>query len=387
MARYEYIYYNALINNIDSNSSIHHEPPLTFNEQRDGPLITNCQDYDMSIANFKVDLKTLPTFIPTIKYADDDSLVTTRNKTIYSITLAYDGYASTAHVFYQPQDKTNGTTPPMFKQGFADYRSGYYNLYNYEFFFVMVNEAIKEAFNGLQQTLLHYNKTKNLGKDMPYFIFDKDTGLIYLNAPEETFNDDTLDEVSIYLNRPLYRLFNSLPFSHEKVTLIKIDGNVTMSGFKINMSNFGNVNESLLLPPQSDGSIASVKVDYLTVYQDYSTLDTWSPVESIVISSNTIPVRSSNTSANHSFENGSETVNGSSNIVELELSDFKSGTPIPGVIYEPSYPRWLNMRNQSELTNINLEMYYRSKLDGSLIPIHINSGGTFSLKLVFRKLM
>jgi hypothetical protein len=31
------------------------------------------------------------------------------------------------------------------------YRSGYYNLYNYEFFFVMVNEAIKEAFIGLQE--------------------------------------------------------------------------------------------------------------------------------------------------------------------------------------------------------------------------------------------
>jgi len=45
------------------------------------------------------------------------------------------------------------------------------------------------------------------------------------------------------------------------------------------------------------------------------------------------------------------------------------------------------MRNQSELTNINIEMFYRSKLDGSLVPVHINSGGTFSLKLVFRKLM
>ena len=59
MSRYEFVYYNALINNIDSNSTFHHEPHLVFNEQRDGALIRNCEDYDMSIANFKVDLKTL----------------------------------------------------------------------------------------------------------------------------------------------------------------------------------------------------------------------------------------------------------------------------------------------------------------------------------------
>lgn len=388
MSRFEYVYLNCLINNIDSKSTINHEPHLVFNEQRDSPLIENCQDYDLAISNFKVDLKCLPTFIPTIRYSDDDSLEATRNQTIYTITLTYGGFASTANVYYTPQDKTNGTTPPMFKDGYADYRSGYYNLYNYEFFFVMVNEAIKQAFIGLQETLVTYNQTKDIGKSMPFFIFDKDTGLIYLNAPESTFNDDTEDVVSIYLNKPLYRLFNSLPFTHQTETFMSISPRtLTMSGFKINMSNFGNIAETQFLPPQSDGSVATTKVNYLSVYQDYTTLDTWSPVESIVISSNTIPVRSSNTSANHSFENGSETISGSSNIVELELSDFKSGSFIAGVIYEPSYPRWINMRNQSELTNINIEMFYRSKLDGSLVPVHINSGGTFSLKLVFRKLM
>ncbi len=388
MSRWEYVYLNCLINNIDSNSDFNHEPHLVFNEDRTSPLITNCENYDMSIANFKVDLKTLPVFIPTIKYSEDDTNESIRNRTIYSITLEYGGYASTAHVYFEPQDKTNGTTPPRFKGGYADYRSGYYNLYNYEFFFVLVNEAVKQAFIGLQKTLLEFGQSKDIGTDMPYFIFDKDTGLVFLNAPELTFNDDTpSDVVNIYLNKPLYRLFNSLPFTHELTTFETMTTKVTANAYKIKMSDFGNVAENQVFPPQSDGTIASVKVNYISVLQDYSTLDTWSPVESIVVTSNTIPVQSSNTSANHSFQNGSETISGSSNIVELELSDFKAGTPIPGVIYEPSYPRWINMRNQSELSNINIEMYYRSKLDGSLIPITISSGGTFSIKLVFRKLM
>jgi len=388
MSRWEYVYYNALINNIDSNSDFNHEPHLVFNEDRTSPLITNCENYDMSIANFKVDLKTLPVFIPTIKYSEDDTDESIRNRTIYTITLEYGGYSSTAHIYFHPQDKTNGTTPPRFKGGYVDYRSGYYNLYNYEFFFVLVNEAVKQAFIGLQKTLLEFGQSKNIGTDMPYFIFDKDTGLVFLNAPELTFNDDNPDDVvNIYLNKPLYRLFNSLPFTHELTTFDTMTTKVTANAYKIKMSDFGNVAENQVIPPQSDGTIASVKVNYISVLQDYSTLDTWSPVESIVVTSNTIPVQSSNTSANHSFQNGSETISGSSNIVELELSDFKAGTPIPGVIYEPSYPRWINMRNQSELSNINIELYYRSKLDGSLIPITISSGGTFSIKLVFRKLM
>ena len=121
MSRYEFVYYNALINNIDSNSTMHHEPHLVFNEQRDGALIRNCEDYDMSIANVKVDLKTLPTFIPTIRYSTDDSLEATRNKTIYTVTLSYGGFASTANVYYKPQDKTKGIIAPMFKDGYADY--------------------------------------------------------------------------------------------------------------------------------------------------------------------------------------------------------------------------------------------------------------------------
>jgi hypothetical protein len=44
MSRYEFVYYNSLINNIDSKSTINHEPHLVFNEERDGSLIRNCQD-------------------------------------------------------------------------------------------------------------------------------------------------------------------------------------------------------------------------------------------------------------------------------------------------------------------------------------------------------
>jgi hypothetical protein len=254
-------------------------------------------------------------------------------------------------------------------------------------FFVLVNNAIKDAFNKLQTALVSYSQTKDLGTSLPYFIFDKSTGLTYLNCPKETFNDETTDVVHLYLNKPLFRLFNSLPYTRSTQTFNSLDSSVIInSDFKINMSHFGETNSSKQSAPQIDGTVVE-GVDYLTVYQDYATLDTWSPVESIVMTSNTIPVRSSNTSGNHSYINGNETVSGSSSIVELELSDFKSGNPVPGIIYTPAYPRWINMRQQNALTHINIELFYRSKLDGSLVPVMINSGGSFSVKLCFRKIL
>ena len=37
------------------------------------------------------------------------------------------------------------------------------------------------------------------------------------------------------------------------------------------------------------------------------------------------------------------------------------------------------------IENINLGMFYRSKLTGALVPVKINSGGSFSIKFVLRK--
>ena len=69
MTSFEYEYFNLSVNNIDSETAdeMTHEPDLVFSEVRDGPIIENTQEYDFSIENFKLDLKSLPVFIPTIR--------------------------------------------------------------------------------------------------------------------------------------------------------------------------------------------------------------------------------------------------------------------------------------------------------------------------------
>jgi hypothetical protein len=43
------------------------------------------------------------------------------------------------------------------------------------------------------------------------------------------------------------------------------------------------------------------------------------------------------------------------------------------------------MDQLEELKNINLGVFYRSKLPGALVPVKMNSGGSFSIKMLFRK--
>jgi hypothetical protein len=57
-------------------------------------------------------------------------------------------------------------------------------------------------------------KNSNGDIDIPYFIFDKGTGLIFLNSAQ------TVEGLTIFLNFPLYRLFDSLPFQRSILILI-----------------------------------------------------------------------------------------------------------------------------------------------------------------------
>ena len=110
MDKYDYTYYTALINNHDSsydNGEIS-EPHCVINETRSTPMIKDCSKYDMTITNFKLDKKTLPVFIPVIQKNNASNVSQPdRHKTIYTITLEFNGTSFTQNVRIKTQDKTH----------------------------------------------------------------------------------------------------------------------------------------------------------------------------------------------------------------------------------------------------------------------------------------
>ena len=110
-----------------------------------------------------------------------------------------------------------------------------------------------------------------------------------------------------------------------------------------------------------NSAIPTTKTAHLVVYQDYETLTSWTPVKSITITSNNMPIKSSIISNNHSFINGRETTEGNTHIIEMEFSEFRAGNFIPGLFYEPKYCQWVNIIDQQKLKKMNIQVYWRFK--------------------------
>ena len=124
----------------------------------------------------------------------------------------------------------------------------------------------------------------------------------------------------------------------------------------------------------------------MLIYQDYETLSSWSPVESIVIISPNFPINSHAVSADLDYVNGFPTVIGDVRH-ENEILEISTNSPVPSIIYEPQQYRFMSMKQtDSGLTNIIFMVYYRFKNDGSLIQVKGNLGGSFGLKLMFKKI-
>ena len=103
-----YLYYTALINNDGSSVPAYEsevEPDFVFMEDRKVALLPNPEEYEVAVQSCLINLKTLPVFIPTIKYNTNPTDIQ-KTETIYEITLEYDGYISTTPIYFTPQDET-----------------------------------------------------------------------------------------------------------------------------------------------------------------------------------------------------------------------------------------------------------------------------------------
>jgi hypothetical protein len=97
-----YLYYTALINNDGSSVPAYEsevEPDFVFMEDRKVALLEKPEMYEVAVQSAFMDLKSLPVFIPTIKYNTNPTDIQ-KLETIYEITLEYDIYSATTPVYY-----------------------------------------------------------------------------------------------------------------------------------------------------------------------------------------------------------------------------------------------------------------------------------------------
>jgi hypothetical protein len=371
------VYYDVAISNIANSDTP--PPALYFNETRNNPFVTDPESYYLSIIRFTLDTPTLPILTPEIQPNQSD-----RNLTIYSVSLEWTNpiapfqkFTQQSFVTYLPQNTSISppAPPSQTDNGLKNNSQTYYDIYNYQYWIYLVNNTFTTCFNALNAQVVAAGLVLPTTY-APVMSWDTQQNIAILNADVLGYNDTAANYIKIYFNPSMYNLFCSFPVVIEGFATI-VDG----TNIRLIMSGFGGSN-IVPFPPVAPVYTA------LQIVQEYSTISLWTPVTSIVFTSNTLPIVPNNLSAPLLFLNGVRYTSGgnNSNIAQV-ITDFvaNDGLYKPSITFAPSAQyRLINLVGNTPLYNLDVAVFYKNRI-GELIPLRLGSGGTATIKILFTR--
>lgn len=372
------IYYDITISNLQNSTTA--GPNIYFNETRNSPFILDPSSYYLSIVRFTLDTNTLPVIQPDIQPTPNSNV----NLTSYSITLEWSNPVAPFQTFLEqtfitfiPQNLQAivPAPPSQTTTGLQNNETGYYDIFNYQYWILLVNNTFQQCFTALNAQVVGAGLVLPT-PNSPVMSWDTQTNIAILNADQAGYDDTAANYIDIYFNPALFNIFSSFPFIIEKTDVIAGGKNA-----RIIMSGFGGANV-VQFPPVAPTYVA------LQIVQEYSTLSLWTPITSIVFTSNTLPIVANQVSAPLLFFNGKRFQSGgnNSNIAQI-ITDFVANDGIykPNIVFIPSAQyRLVNLVGNSPLYNIDIEVFYKNRV-GEFIPVRLNSGGTATIKLLFTR--
>lgn len=361
------------LNNIDQLPTV-----LSFIETRNTPLLLNPEEYYLSVVRFSLDTPTLPIFTPSIQYNQAN-----RNLTIYSVTLEWRNPAPPNQTFVQqtfvtfaPQDLSASlpVPPSATPNKLQDNSTGYYYIYNYQYWIFLVNNAFTTCFNALNAQVVAAGLVLPTANP-PVMTFDTQLNLAILNCDLLGYNDLVANRIDIYFNRPLYQLFSSFPVYAEaqSATLGR--------NSQIQTNTFGN---TLVI----GFPYYAPTYNAIQVFQEYSTISLWTPVKSIVFCSSTLPIVATQVSSPIEIVNGNFIgSNGNNSNQSPIITDFLADGGIykPQLIYEPTAQyRLVSLQGNRPIYTIDISVFWKDTF-GVLIPFRLSAGSGASIKVLFSK--
>ena len=373
------VYYDVTITNLET---INQNPPsLYFNETRNTPFVYDPESYYLSIIRFTLDTPTLPVFIPIIQPNQAN-----RDLTIYSVTLSYTDpvtlitYNEQTFVTFVQQifGVVVPAPPSQTNDGLQNNQTGYYEVLNYQYWIQLINDTFVTCFTALNAQVVAGGGTLP-STNAPSMAWDTTTNTAILTAEQVGYDTSIPNPIEIYMNPAMYQIFSSFP--------VIIKGSVDIlfgKNIQIIMDGFGGANVVKFPPTAPSAS----QYDALQVVQEYSTIALWTPITSIVFTSNTLPVVPANISAPLLFVNGQIYSNGGNNSnISQVVTDFVSDDGIykPNIVYTPSAQyRLINLVGNTPIYNLDLNVYWKSRT-GVLQPFKLSSGSTATIKLLFTR--
>ena len=356
---YQHVYYNVDIVNARTTSTGQDDPIASFSETRDTSIVSDASKYKMSIIRFTMNgIKDLPLFIPIIEPDQTD-----RNKTIYQASMKSGDTIITENIIYGPENGNlllSAQTQFNQQQNFTD---EYYYVHTYSHFVKLVNNTFSSIITQLNSTL-----TKTFIP--PVLVYNTDSKKFDFYIPTGDNGD-----YSIFFDRNLYNLFSNYPSVR-------------------NLNNNNLAYEILAEDPLGLNEVSIKGNTYIKLQQEYNSIGTfWSPIESIVFTSNLLPIVSEGVAPTSVYgkSNISTPVSSATNFepiitdIALTLDDAYNYKEFISYIPTSQY-RYVSLTNsQQAIKSINVNIFWKCRYNGQLIPLRMSNLSNISLKFLFEK--
>jgi hypothetical protein len=374
-----FIYYDVVVSNLQSSTTA--PQPFSFVDTRTVPFLKVPEDYSMSIIRFTTGTSSLPVFIPQIQPAQGN-----RDLTIYSVTLTYQGIEVQTFINWNPQE-VNAPLPPAPNQttnGRQFNQDSYYNCYSYTFFIEQILTAFKTCFDALNVLVVASGGALPTIY-APVINWDATTNSASLYADCAAYEVNPLapvPQIGVFMNAPLFSLFNSFPATYQGYNV------VNGKNYRIPFVDIGGTNIITLIPPLQFPPAVNYRAILWT--QEQSTTASWSPIVSVVFTSNTLPIEANQVSTPVIFSNNQNIALGGNNADFANIiTDIVSetGNYRPNLVYNPSAEyRRISLKGNRPLFSIDLNIFYKI-ITGELIPLRLLSGETTTVKILFEKIV
>jgi hypothetical protein len=290
------------------------------------------------------------------------------NKTVYQITLEYDGSIGQSFITYFPQDLSAPVPPsPVVEQ---DTSSSYYYTYSFNSFIYMVNKAFESAYNNL---VANYGSPLP-SPNQPFMLWDDQQQQAVLCCDVNGYNELVNPFIKVFFNSPLWTLFSSFEAIYEGINPLFAGENYRLRCY----NQFGT--NTLILPTGS----------YLQNFQEYSTVGLWSPIQSLVFTSSLIPILPSLTGKPQIYNSSSTlTQSGNNSNIQSMITDFEVDVKPqngwrPKVYYSPVIYKLFDLFGENSFSTIQISVYWKDSYS-NLHKFFLGTGCSANIKILFRK--